>query len=98
MIYYWRLLMGRCRLQGLQWRCLTESDCSSSFHGTNVLINGFLEIARPGKSNPRPERPLCVNTFIYTSNVYIYIYIYIYIHTRYIIVLSPSLMFIYTEL
>src|SRR6218665_3249234 len=40
-------------VSALQWRCLTESDCnSSSFHGTNVLINGFLEIARPGKSNP----------------------------------------------
>jgi len=51
-------------VSALQLRCLTESDCSSSFHGANVLINGFLEIARPGKSNPRPERPLCVNTFI----------------------------------
>src|SRR6218665_2436072 len=31
-------------------------------------------------------------------HTYIYIYIYTYIHARYIIVLNPSLMFIYTEL
>src|SRR6218665_1380551 len=38
-----------------------------------------------------------VYVYIYTYT-YIYIYIYTYIHARYIIVLNPSLMFIYTEL